>query len=265
MSRRTVLARSVFAFVALPLAVAACGSSGGSDAAKDRGQGSTSTTAPKVAAAFKEYCDVARDVAKLDGFPNEQQLGALVDAAPDEIADPVGVAGPRLIAAGSDPVAQMNAFAADDVETAIEQINAWETENCKIEHEPGEAGPGATREIDPAATRRDVTMREYEFDFDEPVTAGRTSFVATNAGAQAHFMLLVRLADGVTLEEAMQSDGEKGIEGQWSSGIAAAGGTDEEALTVDLQPGTYGMVCFISDPDGTPHAMQGMAREFTVS
>ena len=265
MSRRTVVVRSVFAFVALPLAVAACGSSGGSSAAKDQKQGSTSTTAPKVAAANQEYCDIARKVANVDGFPSVSQIRALVAAAPDEISGQVGLAGPKLITAGSDPVAQMNAFAADDVETALGEVNAWETENCKIEHEPNEAGPGATREIDPTATRRDVKLMEYEFDFDEPVTAGRTSFVATNAGAQAHFMLLVRLADGVTLEEAMKSDGEKGIEGQWSSGIAAAGGSDEEALTVDLQPGTYGMLCFISDPDGTPHAMKGMAKQFTVS
>lgn len=265
MSRRTVVIRSAFVVVALPLAVAACGSSGGSSAAKDPGKGSTSTTAPKVAAAYREYCDAARGVTDQDGFPTAKQLRALVAAAPDEIADPVGVAAPKLIAAGSDPVAQMNAFAADDVETAVETINAWETENCKIEHEPSEAGPGATREIDPAATRRDVKLMEYQFDFDEPVTAGRTSFVATNAGAQAHFMLLVRLADGVKLEDALQSEDGKGIEGQWSSGIAAAGGDDEEALTVDLQPGTYGMVCFISDPDGTPHAMQGMARQFTVA
>jgi hypothetical protein len=265
MTTRTVVTRTALTFAALSLVLTACGSDGDSSAKSEAKPSTSTSTRPAVDAAYEEYCDGAWDLFEQDSFPKPAQIQVLVDAAPDAIAAPIGVAGPALIAAGTDPVAQMNAFGADDVEAAIAQINEWEKENCKIPHEPDEAGPGATREIDPAATRRDVKLMEYEFDFDEPVTAGRTSFVATNAGAQAHFMLLVRLADGVTLEDALKSEEGKGIEAQWSSSIVAAGGADEEALTVDLEPGTYGMACFIPDPDGTPHAMKGMARQFTVS
>lgn len=42
-------------------------------------------------------------------------------------------------------------------------------------------------------------------------------------------------------------------------------GDDEEALTLDLEPGRYDMVCFIAGPDGQPHAFQGMQYEFTVT
>lgn len=31
-----------------------------------------------------------------------------------------------------------------------------------------------------------------------------------------------------------------------------------------LAPGSYGMVCFDQDPDGTPHLEHGMYRHFTV-
>lgn len=225
----------------------------------------STTTHPKVDPAFQTYCDAAWKLADSDAFPTKKQLQPLIDAAPDEISAPINVAGPALIAAGTDPVAQFNAFAADDVETAVAQINGWETANCKIPHDNEDPGDGATRELDPAAARVDVAMTEYEFAFDEPVATGPTSFVATNNGAQAHFMVVVKLAEGVTLDQALKSEDDSNTVGQWSSGFAAAGGDDQEVLTLDLKPGTYGMMCFVSDPDGTPHAMKGMAKEFTVS
>jgi hypothetical protein len=249
---------------ALAIGLSACGS----DDTKSSEKPTSTTSTAKVSAEFQEYCDAAAKQAKQDGFPTAEQLQTLIDNAPSAIAEPANVAGTALLAvAESDPVAQFNAFAADDVEAAIAEINAWETENCKIPHDDGDqgAGEGATREIDPAATRVDVAMSEYAFTFDEPVTAGPTSFVTTSTGAQAHFMQVVKLADGVTLDEALQSDDDSKITGSWSTALAAAGGADEEVLTLDLKPGTYGMVCFIPDPDGTPHAMQGMAKQFAVS
>ncbi len=248
---------------ALAIGVSACSSDEKKSSEKSRTTTST-TTHPKVSPEFQAYCDAAWKLAGQDGFPTAKQLQVLKDSAPADISAPIDVAAPKLIAAGSDTVAQYNAFAADDVEAAIAQINAWETQNCKIPHDEG-PGAGATREVDPAAAQVDVAMSEYQFTFDEPVAAGPTSFVATNNGAQAHFMVVVKLAEGVTLAEALKSEDDSKTVGQWSSGFAAAGGTDHEVLTLDLKPGTYGMMCFVSDPDGTPHAMKGMANEFTVT
>lgn len=40
---------------------------------------------------------------------------------------------------------------------------------------------------------------------------------------------------------------------------------EEAVLTVEnLEPGEYGMVCFVPGPDGKPHAFNGMAVQFTV-
>ena len=33
---------------------------------------------------------------------------------------------------------------------------------------------------------------------------------------------------------------------------------------VDLEPGTYSMICFMPDPSGTPHAMLGMVEVIVV-
>jgi plastocyanin len=63
----------------------------------------------------------------------------------------------------------------------------------------------------------------------------------------------------------MESEDDAASENSWQSYIAAPGGDDEEVLTFDLTPGTYGLVCFISGADGTPHAFMGMTEEITVT
>ena len=110
-----------------------------------------------------------------------------------------------------------------------------------------------------------MVATDYAFDIPA-VEAGRTSFVLTNDGHEAHFLLLVKLAEGVTLEQALATEDPTGmIEGEWDTGLAAPGGEDEEVITIDLEPGTYGALCFVAGPDGTPHAFMGMQKEFTVS
>jgi hypothetical protein len=69
----------------------------------------------------------------------------------------------------------------------------------------------------------------------------------------------------VTLAQALESEDDSMIEGFWETGVAAPDGEDEEVISFDLEPGNYGALCFISGPDGTPHAFMGMQKEFTVS
>lgn len=257
----------VAAIAALALAMTGCGSDKKKSTTKPKASSTTSTTTrPEFAPALAELCNLAWDMAEQESFPTAQQLERYQELAPAEIAPAVSAAAQPLIAvADQGVVAQFNAFAVDEVEAAVVEINAWETENCEVEHDDDSPGEGATRELEPDATRVDVKMLEYEFDFAEPVAAGRTSFVGTNAGAQAHFMALLKLADGVSLEDVMASEDGTGIEGEWSSHAAASGGADEEVLTVTLEPGTYALACFVPDADGEPHVAKGMTKEFTVS
>ena len=211
-----------------------------------------------------EICALAEQIFEQEDFPSAAQLEKYKELAPEEIADSVNLAADQLLTALDDPVALFNAFGADDVEAAIEDIDAWEEENCGIPHSEFSALPeGASREIEDGATRVDVTATEFAFDIG-PVEAGRTSFVLANEGAEAHFLLLVKLAEGVTLEDALAGEFAEGMtEGEWETNIASAG--DDEAITFDVEPGTYGLLCFLPTADGTPHAMLGMQREITVA
>ncbi len=231
------------------------------------GEGEGQALTP-VTGEFAEVCALAQELFLQEDFPTAEQLTRYQELVPDEIADAVDTAAPPLIAAAGDLVAFFNAFADDEVTAAIDdEINAWEEENCGIPHSENVTPlpEGASEEVEDDANLVEVSSTEYSFDVPATLEAGRTSFVLTNAGAQAHFMLIGKLAEGVSLEDALASEDGSGIEAEWESGLAAAGGEDEEAITFDLEPGDYGMVCFVPDPDGTPHAFKGMAIPFTVT
>lgn len=258
--------------------MAACGSD--EDDAAEPSTQAASTDAPATEAPVATdasaqddpaVCALATEMAGQESFPTDDQLTQYQELAPPEIADAVDIAAPAFIAAGGDMVKFFIAFADDDVEQSLAEINAWETDNCGIDHsdEPGAplAG-GATREQEDGATVVDVVATDFAFTLgSDAIAPGRTSLVLTNDGEEAHFIQLFKLAEGATMEQVMSSqDGGDGlIDGSWDSGVAAPGGADEEALTLDLEPGNYGIACFVSGADGTPHAFMGMTSEFTVA
>lgn len=250
------LVRAAVPVLTLSLVLGACG---------DDDEASTET---EDSAELTDLCALATEIFEQDGFPTAAQLTEYTKLAPEEIAAAVAVVAPPIIAANDEPAAFFAAVADDDVEAAIAEIDAFEAENCDIDHDP--ALPVEATTIDPDATRVDVTASEYTFDFTKELTAGPTSFVLKNAGNEVHFMTFTRIADGHTVEEALAFEGdaeEAGlVEGGGSdSGLAATGGDDEEVATFDLEPGNWVMLCFVAGPDGTPHAFTGMATPFTVS
>lgn len=246
----------------------ACGDDdeGGDDAASEIDEGG-SEGAGGGTGELDELCALATEIYEQDDFPSPEQLDAYASLAPAELQDAVATAGEAVSAGGGeDFVAVFAAIAEDAAERAILEINTFEEENCGIDHSEDSTVPV---EVDENANRVDVTATDYAFEFG-PVPAGPTSFVMVNEGEEAHFMVLTRILDGHTLDEALAHDGDpeeaglvEDVEGG-DSPLAAPGGEDEEVMNVDLEPGNYAMLCFIGGPDGTPHAFTGMAEEFTV-
>jgi uncharacterized cupredoxin-like copper-binding protein len=122
-------------------------------------------------------------------------------------------------------------------------------------------------EPDPDAERVDVTAREYEFDIPATVPAGPVSFVLSNEGEEPHHMVVVAFTGDETVEDLFAAeeageDPEQFVEDIGDSPAATPG--EETVLNADLSPGRYAMLCFISAPDGEPHAIKGMHAEFTV-
>ncbi len=245
------------------VALAGCG---------DDAKSATTTAAPanttadtKAAVDLTAYCAVANELNNSESFPpTGDLLSRYVAAAPADLADEAAAVQP-LIAATSSVVSFFVVFAQDDIEQAVATLNEYESEHCGIEHDaPGV--DGSSMELESDAQRIDVVATDYQFAVQAKAAAGRTSFVLSNNGKEAHFLSINKLKEGVTLEEAMAAEDPSTVtEGSWDSNLAAPGGDDEEVITIDLEPGTYALFCFIPGAEGNPHAFMGMQAQIVVA
>lgn len=125
----------------------------------------------------------------------------------------------------------------------------------------------------PSESPNAVTVGGLDYAFQAPDTlpAGPTVFRFENRGEVRHEMILVRLKEGVTIQQLMDgvqsgSDPSEFLEGGPGILLAQPGQTTEARLLVDLLPGrTYALVCNLRDsPDTQPHTVLGMRDSFYV-
>ena len=103
---------ALFALVALLVPLAACGGD-------DDGGGSV-----------QAYCDLVDEVNQQEDFPSDDQLEELVDAAPGEISDDIEFVADRLREANDNPETAEEVFEDSDFTDRLENIEAFEEENC---------------------------------------------------------------------------------------------------------------------------------------
>jgi hypothetical protein len=129
-----------------------------------------------------------------------------------------------------------------------------------------------------AAASNTLTVKagEYTYILKGSPKGGWVQINFQNAGVEDHMMAVFKLKKGTTnaqLKKAVLSDDQSALEK-----IALPGGdpfvtgtpnvlsAGKSTTTYSQLPaGTYGMVCFIPAPDGSPHAAHGMFKVFTVS
>lgn len=139
------------------------------------------------------------------------------------------------------------------------------------------------------------TAHDYAFrGLPDTLPSGWTTFRMENAGREVHFVVFDRLPDGKTAEAFMREvaapfdsvwyrlrDGEidrqqaltmlgeelpgwYGSVRRWGgTGLVAPGGTAR--TTIDLEPGTYVLECYVKTPDGDFHVSVGMWHELVVT
>ena len=111
----------------------------------------------------------------------------------------------------------------------------------------------------------------------DPVPAGPQVWEVTNSGEQhAHHAVFFRIPDDVTADDIVADfaslmsgtppAGPPLISQRQHVGYAALqSGGQTTWIELDLEPGTYAVICFIVDPaTGMPHVLNGMAITFTV-
>ena len=140
----------------------------------------------------------------------------------------------------------------------------------------------------------EVIAADFAFEAPSEIPSGWVTFRMRNEGKEHHFFLLSRLPDGKTFEDYKEEVGtpfdtvwhalmtgavDKAEAGQmlggllpeWYASVRQMGGAGLVApgrsvrTTVNLEPGTYVMECYVKTADGTFHTSLGMMLPITVT
>lgn len=115
---------------------------------------------------------------------------------------------------------------------------------------------------------------EMEHGFElKGLKAGVNQVRFENTGEELHHALFFPIAKGKTIKdvEAAFASGEEPqgpppVDFENGVGTAVIDGGIAQNISLELKPGKYAVVCFISDREGgKPHAEEGMIKELTIS
>ena len=119
-----------------------------------------------------------------------------------------------------------------------------------------------------------IDANEFAFGVDTSKIKGKFAFEFANVGKQHHEMGLAKIQADANIDDllklaAASPDGEPPDGAEFIAGTDAdPGDTTTIVFAKALEPGRYLMVCFVPDEtegeDGTPHALKGMVKEFTI-
>ena len=115
----------------------------------------------------------------------------------------------------------------------------------------------------PPTTNGTITLKDFAFVLPSGNQTGPQTWNVVNQGPQPHEMTLFRLNPGKSVTDLLSGSGPPPA--VTLGGVQALQAGKNNWLTVDLQPATYALVCFVPDPaTGKAHAELGMVAEFQV-
>jgi hypothetical protein len=136
------------------------------------------------------------------------------------------------------------------------------------------AGPELTADV---TVTEAATANGFAFQIDGDFVPGQQTVKVLNFSNEPHFMLLLKSPGPVTMDQLMQllqlpenATPPPGMPNPNDFTTAALASTQSAGtsvwLSLNLEPGTYIMLCFVPDPNNNyvPHAAEGMASIITV-
>jgi hypothetical protein len=112
---------------------------------------------------------------------------------------------------------------------------------------------------------------EYAFVMPQTIDGGWTTIELENTGREWHEFALVKLGAGKTIADVRRyladPESQEQPPPEWvqiRAGIPTLDAGERSALTQQLEPGRYVLLCFLDAPDGKTHIEHGMLREFVV-
>ncbi|HLY66529.1 MAG TPA: hypothetical protein VKU60_13425, partial [Chloroflexota bacterium] len=115
-----------------------------------------------------------------------------------------------------------------------------------------------------------IQASDYAFQMPPTIVSGLVTFQVKNSGQEPHNFSLLKLKDGVAVEQGMAAatKGDRrslAAETVSSGGVASISSEVSGETTVSLAPGNYLVVCQVAGADGVPHMMKGMAMPVQVT
>lgn len=113
-----------------------------------------------------------------------------------------------------------------------------------------------------------LTLYDYNFDVDKPLKAGKRVIQIRNTAKQFHEVFIAKLPPNTPVTAMMEwlAGGMKGPPPVVPvGGIVGISAGQENFLTANLEPGEYGLYCFLPAPDGKEHVQHGMFKQISVS
>lgn len=114
----------------------------------------------------------------------------------------------------------------------------------------------------------DISAEDFKLFAPLSVPSGLVTLRFTNHGQQLHHAQLLKFAGNHTVKDFVAALKPNAPPPRWASfvgGPNAVGPNGASEVTEILEPGNYGLVCFVDTPDHVPHIMKGMSRDLVVS
>ena len=131
----------------------------------------------------------------------------------------------------------------------------------------GEAEPGVVQTPPAGATTVQVQLTEWSVIPDQAtVESGQIYFLATNTGADAHELVVIRSElppDQLPVEDGRVPEDEVDMIGEIEPFAAGS----QASAVFDLEPGDYVLFCNVAEEEGgelESHYLEGMHAAFTV-
>lgn len=115
-----------------------------------------------------------------------------------------------------------------------------------------------------------MTITAHDFGFTAPrrIPSGLTRIQFINNGGTIHHAQLLRFTGNHTVKEYVAALKPNAPPPSWATDVGGPNAIvphRELAVIESLEPGNYGIVCFVDTPDHVPHLMKGMSRDLTVT
>ncbi len=113
-----------------------------------------------------------------------------------------------------------------------------------------------------------ISAEDFKFHAPVSVASGLVTLRFANHGQQLHHAQLLKFAGNHTVKDFVAALKPNAPPPRWAAfvgGPNAVGPSGASEVTQILEPGNYGIVCFVDTPDHVPHVMKGMSKDLLVS